>query len=445
MLQDTLRFFRRNLLESGVFSRQPPSQADNMATPKVTTIPTEILTSIFEYFVDDQETLENVSKAYPELAPAANTVRNSVRRILVRGNGAHEACTEFLEELCLAHTPSGNTIGPIRYLELVFDSRAQFRLENTTQEILNFLPAVQHVTLKINARPFPESPKQEHIENLVEKTCGAVVDYAKLMHMLNTLRPARKIGLSLIINDCILRASPTIAQQYPNITLREFDVKIYLCQRNTLAALAERLLYATKTLTDFTILEDQKSPWECDWAPLLIHFSGLTALKRLHISSGCWFSDSAYNAMQGRQGFLWKGENVRPSIVHLLPPSLSSLRVDFSGTAAMFAVGDGYRAAFTRMTSDEIKMKMRPCWNWIYEIAAADPSQFPCLKKVEVLELKYVVSDRGIVVRCAEPMDWDPPEILKTAFADRGIELTIQIRGKTEFKSAPPGPGVQAT
>ncbi|KAI4647694.1 hypothetical protein J4E93_004104 [Alternaria ventricosa] len=415
-----------------------------MATAKITTIPTEILTSIFEYFVDDHETLENVSKAYPELAPAANTVRNSVRRVLVRGNGAHEACMEFLEELCLAHTPSGNAIGPIRYLDLVFDSRAQFRLENTTQEILNFLPAVQHVTLKINARPFPDSPKQEHIENFVEKTCGAVVDYAKLMNMLNSLRPARKIGLSLIINDCILRASPIIAQQYPNITLREFDVKIYLCQRNTLAALAERLLYATETLTDFTILEDQKSPWDCDWIPVLMPFSGLTALKRLHISSGCWFSDSA---MQGRQGFLWKGENVRPSIVHLLPPSLSSLRVDFSGSAAIFAVGDGYRAAFlsSRMTSDEIKMKMRPCWNWIYEIAAADPSQFPCLKKVEVLELKYVVSDRGRVVRCAEPMDWDPPEVLKKAFADRGIELTIQIRGKTEFKSAGPGADVQAT
>ncbi|KAI4946843.1 hypothetical protein J4E91_007015 [Alternaria rosae] len=411
-----------------------------MATHNITTIPTEILTSIFEYFVDDHKTLEGLCETHPEFAPSANTVRNCVRRVLVRGNGAQEACTEFAEELRRTQTPSGNTIGPIRYLELVFDSRAEFRLEDATQQVLDSLPAVQHVTLKINARPFPENPRQEQIENLEEKTRGAVEDYSKLMDMLNTLRPARRIGLSLIINDCILRASPIIAQQYPNITLREFDIKIYLCQPNTLVALAERLLYATKTLTDFTILEDQKSPWECHWvSPPPMPFSGLTSLKRLHIPASCWFSEAAYGAYAGPQGFLWKREGVRPSIVHLLPSSLASLRVDFTGCAAIFAVGQGYRAAFSGMTSEEIKMKMRPCWNWIYEIAAAGLAQFPHLEKVEVLELKHVVSDRGRVVQCEEPVDWDPPEELKKAFADRKTGLRIQIRGKTETKKATQG------
>lgn len=100
------------------------------------------------------------------------------------------------------------------------------------------------------------------------------------------------------------------------------------------------------------------------------------------------------------------------------------------------------------MTSDEIKMKMRPCWNWVYEIAVADTAQFPRLEKVEVLELKHVVSDRGRVVKCEEPMDWDPPEELKKAFEDRGAELRIQIRGKTEFRRATQGrqqASVQAT
>jgi hypothetical protein len=428
-----------------------------MATRTLTTLPTEILASVFEYFVDDHETLENLSITHPKLAPTANVVRDCVRRVLVRGNGAQEACRELVETLhgCQNDARSSNIVGPIRYLELMFDSRAEFQLADATQEVLDALPAVQHVTLKINARPFPDSAYKHDIENLKEKTHRAVQDYAKLMDMLNTLKPQRRIGLSLILNDCMLRSSPLIAQQYPNITLREFDVKVYLCRANTIVSLAERLVYATKTLTDFTILEDQANGWYRESAHhSRIPFSGLTSLKGLHIPASLWFEESAYggNGGEGPQGFLWKRENVRPSILHLLPPSLSSLRVDFTGCAAIFAVGMGYRAVVPRMTSDEAKMKMKPCWDWIYEIAAAGPSRFPYLNRVEVLELEDRIGQRcQRPGRCRghcqeeEPVVWDPPLELKKAFEDRGIGLRIQIRGRKVRMPMRRQPDVMAT
>jgi hypothetical protein len=376
-----------------------------MSTLTLTTIPAEVVAFIFEYFVDDHETLERLSKAHPSFAPPANAVRHSIRRVLVRGKGAQEACKELVESLHRSQNgiqsddsstinSSDTFIGPIRYLELVFDSRAEFRLANATQKVLDSLPAVRHVTLKINARPFPETPYQEVIADFEEKVRGAVQDYSTLMDMLNTLKPHRRIGLSLILNDCMLRSSPIIAQQYPNIVLREFDVKYYLYYANTMVALAERLVYATKTLTDMTILEDPRNGWQYCQSPAM-PFSGLSALKRLQIPASLWFEEVAYSSHGGPQGFLWKREGtIRPSVVHLLPPSISSLRVDFTGNSGIFAVGTGYREAFSRMTSDEAKMKMKPAWEWIYELAAHS-SQFPYLKHVAVLELKNLSGEMG--------------------------------------------------
>jgi hypothetical protein len=414
-----------------------------MSTLTLTTIPAEIVAFIFEYFVDDHETLERLSKAHPSFAPPANAVRHSIRRVLVRGNGAQEACKELVESLHRSQNgtqsddsstinSSDALIGPIRYLELVFDSRAEFRLADATQGVLDSLPAVRHVTLKINARPFPETPYQEVIADFEEKVRGAVQDYSTLMGMLNTLKPHRRIGMSLILNDCMLRSSPIIAQQYPNIVLREFDVKYYLYYANTMVALAERLVYATKTLTDMTILEDPRNGWQYCQSPRM-PFSGLSALKRLQIPASLWFEEAAYSSHGGPQGFLWKREGtIRPSVVHLLPSSISSLRVDFTGSSGIFAVGTGYREAFSRMTSDEAKMKMKPAWEWIYELAA-HPSQFPYLKHVAVLELKNLSGEMARGARAYKPdvsVDWDPPLELKKAFEDKGMELRIQIRGK---------------
>jgi hypothetical protein len=410
-----------------------------MSSLTLTTIPIELLAYVFEYFIDDDDTLKHLSKAHPKFAPPANAVRHSIRRLLVRGNGAQEACKELVGSIhgSQDETRSGNTlVGPIRYLELVFDSRAQFRLADATQEVLNCLPAIRHVTLKIIARPFPDSQHQDMIENLEEKVRGAVQDYSTLMDMLNTLKPQRKVGLSLILNDCMLRSSPVIAQQYANIVLREFDIKYYLLHFDTTITLAKRLIHATKTLTDMTILEDPACQWQQEQLPCM-PFSGLSALKRLHIPASLWFGRSN----EGLQGFLWKREEIiRPSIVNLLPPSLSSLRVDFNGMSAVFAVGMGYRAAFFRMTSDEAKMRMKPAWNWIYELVAPDASKLPHLKNVEVLE-GLVPADRRRISRTGDHyhsdsvLDWNPPLELKKAFGDRGIKLKIQIRAIKHGKS----------
>ncbi len=418
-----------------------------MSTLSLTTLPVELIASIFEYFVDDHETLEHLTKAHPKFAPPANAVRDCIRRVLVRGNGAQEACKEFIDNLrrsqngtqskdISTNNTSDTPIGPIRYLELVFDSRAEFHLADATKEVLDCLPAVQHVTLKINARPFREPPYQDYIENIEEKIRGAVNDYSKLMDMLNTLKPQRRIGLSLILNDCMFRFSPIIAQQYPNIVLQEFDIKYYICYPDTISRLAERLTYARETLTDVTILEDPKNGWTYAQSPPTA-FTGLTALKRLQIPASLWFKVAACGGHggEGPQGFLWnRGEEIRPSVVHLLPPSIASLRVDFIGNAAIFAVGMGYRAAFSRMSADEAKkMKMRPAWNWIYELAAAvDPPTFPFLKTVAVLELKELGNGRAVRPESDQhdsSVIWEPPLELMKAFENRGVELRIQIRG----------------
>jgi hypothetical protein len=77
-------------------------------------------------------------------------------------------------------------------------------------------------------------------------------------------------------------------------------------------------------------------------------------------------------------------------------------------------------------------MKMKPAWEWIYELAA-HPSQFPYLKHVAVLELKNLSGEMARGARAYKPdvsVDWDPPLELKKAFEDKGMELRIQIRGK---------------
>jgi hypothetical protein len=135
----------------------------------LTPLPADLLTSIFDYFVDDYETLECLTEAYPDLASPVDIVRHSTRTVLVRGNGAQEACKELAKSVrpsrnvaqsnSTSKNDSKNTlIGPIRYLELIFDSRPEFDLADATQKVLDRLPAVRHVTLKINASPFPDHP-----------------------------------------------------------------------------------------------------------------------------------------------------------------------------------------------------------------------------------------------------------------------------------------------
>ncbi|KAG9188744.1 hypothetical protein G6011_07449 [Alternaria panax] len=106
-----------------------------MSALTLTTTPTEILTSIFEYPVDDLETLEHLIKVHPNLAPLANTVRQSIRRV---PSGASRS------RLTLSPSPEGSYAGTIRKLE--------------------------------------------------EKVCGVIEDYSSLMDILNTLRTLGAFG-----------------------------------------------------------------------------------------------------------------------------------------------------------------------------------------------------------------------------------------------------------
>lgn len=86
-----------------------------MSSLTLTTIPIELLAYVFEYFIDDDDTLKHLSKAHPKFAPPANAVRHSIRRLLVRGNGAQEACKELVGSIhgSQDETRSGNTlVGP---------------------------------------------------------------------------------------------------------------------------------------------------------------------------------------------------------------------------------------------------------------------------------------------------------------------------------------------
>jgi hypothetical protein len=272
------------------------------------------------------------------------------------------------------------------------------------------------------------------IPGLERKVRGAVQDYSTLMDMLNTLKPHRKIGLSLVLNDCMFRSSPIVAQPYPNIVLREFDIKCYCC-KPTMMADMKRIVHALKTLTHITIREDPKDGWQYPQSPRT-SFRSATALKGLSIPASLWFSEASVggHGCEGAQGFLWQRKGIRPSIVDLIPPSLSSLRVEFIGGAAIFAVGMGYHAAVANLTSDEAKMKMRPAWDWIYQLAVAvHQKRRSYLKDVAVLELNRLPSGREARAgrdTADASVQWDPPLLLKSAFEQTRVKLTIQTRGE---------------
>jgi hypothetical protein len=378
-------------------------------------LPNELLLVTFAYFSHCPDTLRDIAIARREFTDAAKAVFFSTIRILVRGVDAERACGTLLAAVRKSANAKGSSgealMAPLRNLELDFSGAPECGLSPLLGDLVPQLPVLEEVTIRVTdlAKCAPADLETAH---------SALPDFTAMMKILESWHgksTPKALPIQVLMTTCRSDTMLQFVKYWSGTVLQRHQVNT--CDRWDVA---EQLTFAQQCLTHLTVLENR---WR-DAPQPPVDFSGFERLSRLTIPAGLWFEQAALGNSHDRtpKAFVWKMADARLSVMHLLPPSVQKLQVDFRSPAAVFAVGIGYVSMpKIYFTLPNQVLQMRVAYAWILELAEAKAGRLRSLEVVRVLE-----HPDGHLESLME--DWSMPQELQQTFADADVELEVQLR-----------------